>query len=168
MRVYVASSWRNTHQAEIVTRLRDAGHCVYDFKNPRPGNHGFHWSDVDPNWRSWTPEQYVAGLKDPIARVGFSSDDQALHYAEACVLVLPSGRSAHLEAGVAVGMGKPLVIYLPKGEAFEPELMYSWADCITDDMHSVVVAIEAAERAVHGVVDPTYPFRALRKRGHTA
>lgn len=31
-RVYAASSWRNPYQPEIVQKLRDAGHEVYDFR----------------------------------------------------------------------------------------------------------------------------------------
>jgi len=51
MSIYVASSWRNTHQPSVVAALREAGHDVYDFRNPRPGDHGFHWSMIDPDWK---------------------------------------------------------------------------------------------------------------------
>lgn len=34
MRIYVASSWRNTHQPEVVAKLRELGHEVYDFREP--------------------------------------------------------------------------------------------------------------------------------------
>ena len=34
-RIYVASSWRNKYQPEVVTALRKAGHEVYDFRNPK-------------------------------------------------------------------------------------------------------------------------------------
>lgn len=37
MKIYVASSWRNQYQPEVVATLRAVGHEVYDFKNPRPG-----------------------------------------------------------------------------------------------------------------------------------
>lgn len=33
-KIYVASSWRNPFQQEVVNILRDLGHEVYDFKNP--------------------------------------------------------------------------------------------------------------------------------------
>ena len=33
-RIYVASSWRNKYQPEVVAALRKAGHGVYDFRNP--------------------------------------------------------------------------------------------------------------------------------------
>lgn len=34
MKIYVASSWRNTYYPSVVSALRDAGHDVYDFRNP--------------------------------------------------------------------------------------------------------------------------------------
>ena len=41
-KIYVASSWRNQHYPEVVRRLREAGHEVYDFRNPPHGGAGFH------------------------------------------------------------------------------------------------------------------------------
>jgi nucleoside 2-deoxyribosyltransferase len=49
----------------------------------------------------------------------------ALNAADVTVLVLPCGRSAHLEAGYTAGQGKPVVILLD--QTFEPELMYKMA-----------------------------------------
>jgi hypothetical protein len=48
-RIYVASSWRNDVQPVAVEMFRQLGHEVYDFRNPRPGDNGFHWSDIDPD-----------------------------------------------------------------------------------------------------------------------
>jgi hypothetical protein len=45
--------------------------------------------------------------------------------ARACVLVLPCGRSAHIEAGYFVGAEKPLHILLTSRS--EPELMWRMA-----------------------------------------
>jgi nucleoside 2-deoxyribosyltransferase len=122
VKVYVASSWRNKYQQDVVAELRNAGHEVYDFRNPRPGDHGFHWSEIDPKWQQWREFEYRDALKHPIAESGFASDFEAMQWADACVLVLPCGRSAHLEAGWFVGQGKPCAIFIP--ETVEPELMY--------------------------------------------
>ena len=43
-RIYVASSWRNKYQPEVVAALRKAGHEVYDFRNPKDNPGGFHWA----------------------------------------------------------------------------------------------------------------------------
>jgi hypothetical protein len=117
VKLYVASSWRNPYQPGMVDILRAIGHEVYDFRHPPGGDHlGFSWSDVDPGWRSWSALDYVIGLDHPIAVDGFESDFGAMQWADACVLVLPCGRSAHLEAGWFVGQGKPLYIVLDDAE----------------------------------------------------
>lgn len=129
MRIYVASSWRNARQPEVVAMLRGRGHDVYDFKNPAPGNHGFSWREIDPEWQAWTPHAYRRALATPIAEAGYEADVRALRDCEACVLVLPSGRSASWEFGYAMGQGKPGVVFMP--EACEPELMYREAAIVT-------------------------------------
>ncbi|KKN24633.1 hypothetical protein LCGC14_0893170, partial [marine sediment metagenome] len=77
MKIYVASSWRNDHQPGVVHDLREAGHEVYDFRNPREGDNGFHWSDIDPGWETWSPARYRECLEHPIAKAGFQSDMDA-------------------------------------------------------------------------------------------
>lgn len=128
--IYVASSWRNAKQNEVVMALREVGHNVYDFKNPEPGDKGFAWSDIDPHWQSWTCETYRKNLDHPVAVSGYSKDWSAMQWADTGVLVLPCGRSAHLEAGYFPGAGKQLFILIEKSE---PELMYRMATgiCIT-------------------------------------
>lgn len=128
--IYVASSWRNHQQGLVVSMLKLQGHDVYDFKNP-PNRSGFAWSEIDPNWESWSSEQYVAALRTKRAVDGFDSDFNAMKAADTCVLVLPCGRSAHLEAGWFVGAGKELYIFSP--ETHEPELMYKMCNGILLD-----------------------------------
>jgi len=133
-KIYVASSWRNDRQPAVVEALRDAGHDVYDFRNPEPGDNGFHWSEIDPDWQSWSPERFRDCLEHPIAQDGFAKDMTALASCEVCVLVQPCGISAHLELGWAVGAGKRTAVLLADGE---PELMYRMVD-------QMVLSIEEA------------------------
>lgn len=142
VRIYVASSWRNDHQPEVVSFLRKSGHDVYDFRHPRLGDDGFHWSEIDPYWETWTPEEYTLALETRFATDGFKSDMDALKWCDACVLVMPCGRSAHLELGWAVGAGKITVIYLPPGEPFEPELMYLMAGGITTRPEGILARLK--------------------------
>lgn len=132
MRIYLASSWRNGQQQKILHALRDAGHEVYDFRNPAPGESGYQWTEIDPDWQRWSPRAFRDALKHPIAEHGFNRDMDALRSCDACVLLLPCGRSAHLEAGWAAGNGKPLGVLLADGE---PELMLKMADahCVSMD-----------------------------------
>lgn len=142
--VYIASSWRNPKQPEVVERLRGWSADIYDFRNPTPGAGGFHWSDIDPDWKDWTPTKFADALYNPIAKAGFRSDMNALQAADAVVLVMPCGRSAHLELGVAVGMGKPTAILLADGE---PELMYAMVDVVTDDVEKIAHWLDKDVRA---------------------
>lgn len=124
LRIYVASSWRNNIQPSVVTALREAGHEVYDFKNPSADWKGFHWSDADPNYTKTNLAWYMADIeRNPVCRKGFEYDKAALDWCNVCVLVLPCGRSAHLEAGYACGQGKT-VIFMLSEDQWEPELMY--------------------------------------------
>ncbi len=133
MKVYVASSWRNNYQPEIVRALRDDGHEVYDFKDAE----GFHWSEVDPEWKAWPNDirLYLKGLKHPCAERGFTRDMTALVECEACVYVMPCGPSASMELGYAVGKGKLTIVYIP--ELREPDLMVKMADHVTDSICTV-------------------------------
>ena len=89
MKIYVASSWRNDFQPNVVAALRADGHEVYDFK----GSEGFHWSEVDPGWKEWVADipQYLKGLGHPCAERGFNCDMTALRECDACVYVMPCG-----------------------------------------------------------------------------
>lgn len=151
MRIYVASSWRNEYQPLVVSDLREAGHEVYDFRNPPSGSGGFGWSQIDPDWKDWTTEQYVQNLTHPIALEGYAEDYGGMMWADVCVLLLPSGRSAHIEAGWFAGRGKPLLILSPDRQ--EPELMYLLAGMPGYQIHCTMAGIvEALDR-----IDPQ-PF----------
>jgi len=133
--IYVASSWRNSVQPIIVRTLRDVGHDVYDFRHPRDGDDGFHWSEIDPDWERWDPGTFRNALGHPIAIRGFDTDKAALDAATAGLLVMPSGRSAHLELGYLIGRGVPTAILAFDGE---PELMYALADEVLISKREVV------------------------------
>jgi nucleoside 2-deoxyribosyltransferase len=144
MKIYVASSWRNEQQPALIKRLRKTfGEAnVYDFRNPGPGKSGFKWEDISPKWKDWTAEDYIDALGNPIAEQGYQNDFQAMRAADVCVLLLPAGRSAHLEAGWMKGAGKKLIICTATGE--EPELMNKIADHIVDwfDVGFALAAIQ--------------------------
>ncbi len=140
MRIYVASSWRNQHQPGVVAALRAAGHEVYDFRNPRPGDNGFHWSEIDPNWQNWTVAEYRDALKHPLAEAGFASDYDAMNWADAFVGVAPFGRSASMEMGFANGAGKLTVLYMPEPLG-DWELMVKMFDYICIDFFELGIVL---------------------------
>lgn len=142
-RVYVASSWRNTFQPIVVAACLAAGMDVYDFKAEGAG---FSWKDVDPTWlddvvdpaaprqpEGMTFKRLEEMLGHPRAMAGFARDYLAMQQADTFVMVLPCGRSAHLELGWAIGQGKRTAI-LNMEDAPEPDLMVLMADYRTDNL----------------------------------
>lgn len=155
MKIYVASSWRNEKQPLVVDTLLRASHDVYDFRNPEPGDTGFAWSEIDPDWKDWSVADYRRALQHPLAVDGLTKDERALREADAVVLVTPCGASAHLEFGYGIGAGKLCVMLIDwtpqvcyEGAGFqlwrrgEPELMYGLADAICDLVQQLPNAIE--------------------------
>lgn len=126
-RIYLASSWRNKRQPYLCAKLRTLDHEVYDFRHPANAS-GFSWDQIDEAWKSWTVEEYRKALQTKRASDGFASDFKAMSWADTCVLLLPSGRSAHSEAGWMCGKGKRVFVRMDSGE--EPELMYLMFDGI--------------------------------------
>lgn len=94
--------------------------CRYCRDATRPGvirAKGSDWEDVD---------EYLRMVDHPRAVEGFNADFAAMQRADTFVLVLPCGKSAHLELGWALGAGKRTAILLE--DPVEPELMYRMAD----------------------------------------
>lgn len=143
-RIYLASSWRNEQQPAVLAALREAGHEVYDFRNP-PNGTGFTWKQVgydtdfiaSGNVTASDLGTYLDALDTPRAIEGFQSDFGAMKWADTFVLLLPCGRSAHLEAGWAAGAGKRCVVLLST-EKFEPELMYLLCDQVVTTLPALV------------------------------
>lgn len=133
-------------QPGIVHILRELGHEVYDFKNPPllPGevdflSNGFHWSDIDPNWLTWSCNRYREALTHPLAEAGFESDFAGMQWADVGIMLLPCGRSANTEAGWMKGAGK--TVYVLQLDPAEPELMYKIYD-------GIIVTIDELIRTV--------------------
>lgn len=145
-KIYLASSWKHDGQPALVEALRAAGHAVYDFRNPAPGKAGFAWSQIDPDWQTWGLRQFVENLRSPIAAAAFALDANALRRCDTCILLLPSGRSAHLEAGFAAGQGKNVIVMLSADEPAPNELMYLFADALVTDTRTLLAELERTPR----------------------
>jgi hypothetical protein len=132
--IYLASSWRNELQPQMVATLRAFGHSVYDFREPKLHQDGFHWSEVLPSYVKGSQSQieaddYLEALEHDRATEGFTFDFEAMNNCDTCVLLLPCGASAHLEAGwFSAQEDRRLAIFIPP--IVQPELMYKMADAI--------------------------------------
>jgi hypothetical protein len=135
-KIYVASSWRIEYYPNVVEKLREVGHDVYDFRDPPSGDPGFSWSCVGEDYMEWTPEQYRDMLHHSKAERQFHNDIEAMEACDTCVLFLPCGRSAHTETGRFAGKGRTTVAYIPEKQ--ESELMYKLFSDVCCSIHELV------------------------------
>ncbi len=124
MNIYIASSWKNADRVMILARLlKRMGHEVDAFCEPREGRTIFNFDDV-PNADI---HDGITMLDEEIVQKAFMEDKKWIDWSDAVVMLLPCGKSAHLEAGYAKGIGKKLFIVgeFPVGEF---DVMYGFAD----------------------------------------
>lgn len=120
--LYLIGSLRNPEVPNIASRLRGDGYDVFD-----------DWyaagPEADDYWQKYEKAKghtFSQALLGAAALNVFQFDKRHLDEADAAVLVMPGGKSAHLELGYLLGCGKPGWILLDK----EPErfdVMYRFA-----------------------------------------
>lgn len=123
----------NPHDDPVVWRHQQGGYAGCDFGGKRfaQPKKGSDWEAVD---------EYLRMVNHPIATVGFESDFDAMKRADTFVMVLPCGKSAHLELGWAVGNGRRTAILLE--DPVEPELMYRMVDFMTPHIDGLMDWVE--------------------------
>ena len=143
MKIYLASSWKNEEIVrEWAKKLASVphNHSVDAFCDPTTGRYVFHFSEIgDP-----LQLDAINFLSDERSRKAFLEDKKWIDWADVVLLILPAGKSSHLEAGYAKGKGKILIIwqdYYPKGEF---DVMYGFADLVTDDVCEVLKFLDNA------------------------
>jgi len=121
--VYVIGALKCERVIEAADYLRSCGYEVFDdWYSPGP--------ETDQYWQEYEQERgrsFIEALDGYHAWHVFNFDRTHLHRCDAVVLVLPCGKSGHLEFGYVKGLGKPGFIFLDK----EPErwdVMYRFAD----------------------------------------
>ena len=121
---FIASRWRNkTSALELTNKIRQRGKTVYcyiegdgtDYALKKAGedqtpNDFMKQFETIPNWQS-----------DPKVKEIFDVDMQALKQSESLILLLPAGKSSHIEAGIAYGMRKKCIII---GQQEKTESLY--------------------------------------------
>lgn len=119
--IYLIGSMRNPSIPEIAQQLRASGHEVFDdWFSPGP--------EADEYWQKYEKDRgrhYKESLAGYHAKTVFEFDYTHLKRADTVVLVMPAGKSGHLELGWAAGQGKRCFVLFDK----EPErydIMYQF------------------------------------------
>jgi hypothetical protein len=133
----VLTKFRNKEKALFLIReLEKRGKTCYNFFN-LPKNANF--------FEKNSPEEYMRKMentsefwKNSYFASVFKKDLQGLKNAEKVIVLLPAGNSVHIEAGIAYGFGKKLILV---GEISKPETLYLIFDehfkTITDFLKSL-------------------------------
>ena len=132
---FVASRWRNKDEVlRLVHGLRDKGKSVYCFLDAP--HQSMYRLQEDPEKAmqvfeslDWKTDKYIKEV--------FEKDMDAERNANNFILLLPAGKSAHVEAGAAYGFGKHLILV---GEQKEAESLY----LIFDEHYSTIDAFLAS------------------------
>ncbi len=115
----------------IISKFRNKDKCNFLFKElQKRGKTCYNFCDMpaDPNNPEADPEEQMKvfeNVKDffnnEYFQKIFERDFNGLKNAEKVIVLLPAGNSTHIEAGIAYGLGKPLILI---GEPEKPETLY--------------------------------------------
>ncbi|GAJ21405.1 unnamed protein product [marine sediment metagenome] len=128
MKIYIASSWKNQVKVlALAKRLEVEGFEVDAFCRATNKRYAFHWSEFVDDEFDLTKYDAIDFLDDPKVQRAFKEDKKWLDWSDTVIMLMPCGRSSHIEAGYAKGQGKLLYIYgeFVKGEF---DVMYGFAN----------------------------------------
>lgn len=131
--IYLIGSLRNPQVPIVANKLREAGFEVFDDWFYTGPNTDDHWRDYEKQ-RGRTYREALAGAG---ACNAFEFDRKHLAECEAAVMVMPAGKSGHLELGVVLGSGRPGFILL-EGEPERYELMVKFATGIFYNIEELI------------------------------
>lgn len=125
--LYLIGSLRNPYIPELEKRI------IKDCKNVAVFAEwygaGERADDAFKDYHKGLGRTYIQALKSPAARHIFEFDKYHLDRCDGAILVMPCGKSCHLEAGYTIGKGKPVFCIYPDGEPEDRyELMMQFLD----------------------------------------
>lgn len=130
--IYVIGSLRNPKIPEIGNSIRAAGFRVFDDWHAAGPT-------ADDEWKRYEAERghtYVEALKGEAAQHVFQFDANHLRASHGALLVLPAGKSGHLELGYMVGLGRPTWILLDDPDRWD--VMYNFASGVFYDIDKLI------------------------------
>ena len=135
-KIYLVGSLRNPAISECATKLRAAGHSVFD-----------DWyaagEKADDAWRDYEKARgrtYREALRGHAAEHVFAFDIRHLYDADTVVLLLPAGKSGHMEIAWAAGKGKHTHIVLDQ-DYDRWDVMYKFVDEVWDSVDDLIAGL---------------------------
>jgi len=115
---FVSGRWRNRDNIlDLTKKIREKEYHVYCFLE---ASHSVHRVKDDPE-ESMKNFEKLDWRNDPYVKEVFRNDMAGEKNSDVFVMLQPAGKSCHIEAGVAYGMGKKCILI---GEQKEAESLY--------------------------------------------
>ena len=134
--IYLVGSLRNKEIPNVARELRKLGLDVFD-----------DWfaagPEADDYWKEYEigkGKSYKEALRGYAAQHVFQFDKHHLDRVDAAILVLPAGRSGHLELGYVAGSGKPTFILLDDAyiDTGRFDVMYNFATAVFENKEEMI------------------------------
>lgn len=132
--VYLIGSLRNAIVPEIAATLREKGFDAFD---------DWHAAgpEADDEWQKYEHKRgrsYQEALDSYHAYHVFDFDKHHIDRSDMGLLVLPAGKSGHLELGYLIGVGKPGFILLEEGQEDRFDVMYRFASYVSSSLPDII------------------------------
>lgn len=135
---FVASRYRNKPEVlRLVHGLQSKGKTVYSFIESDASLKHVGSIEDDPEEQMKKYEARENWKEDSAIKEIFESDMDGLKNSKNFIMLLPAGKSVHIEAGAAYGFGKKMILI---GEQKETESLY----LIFDEHYSTIDAFLAS------------------------
>jgi hypothetical protein len=134
--IYIIGSLRNENIPIVGNAVRAAGFEAFDDwhgTGPKADDHWFEYEKL-------RGRSFVDALSGRAAQHTFQLDRDNILRSEGVIMVLPAGKSGHMEFGFARGNGKPGVILVDK-EPDRYDVMYNFASKVTYDVQDAITFI---------------------------
>mgnify|MGYP001595798746 CR=1 FL=1 len=133
--IYLIGSLRNSEIPRIGNFLRNLGYDVFDdwFAGGKI---------ADDSWRDYEKARghtFKEALRGYAARHVFNFDRHHLDRCDVGVLVMPAGKSGHIEMGYLIGQGKPVYVLLDHPKRWD--VMYCFADGVFNSVEELGEAL---------------------------
>ena len=165
MNIYLIGSLRNSEVPNIANKIRELGHSVFD-----------DWfaagPEADDKWREYEQVRgrtYLEALGGEAARNVFAFDKRHLDAADAAILLLPAGKSGHLELGYIIGSGRRGYVLLDSPDRWD--VMYQFATGVYDNIDNLLKELGIAESSEQVSWEYSYErdlYRKARKMGESS
>ena len=134
-KVYIIGSLRNPEVSKLAKDIREQFPSVEVFDDWMAAG-----PEADDFWRDYEKAKgnsLEEALKGYAAQHVFNYDKGHLDTSDVVILMLPAGKSGHLELGYSIGKGKRSAILLDS-QPDRYDVMYAFADKVTDSKEALI------------------------------